>query len=256
MPSTTSSNKLQPSPRAIYFLVGDRGTGNYSYAWRAGTGGTSFYIKPVYTSMTFLKISVHGPDPRPGLRPGFKFEIDRGAISAVRQAGGCLLVTEGLPEGRRWFEGVQAAPGAYHVMRYRVTADLFGSNRPSAPMPGNLRSGSEGSLIPPPNHPLRAVDVDLYISERRPYWPREKKARRDNALLGPIKNKAGQYLTGISILRSTITHPAPKTLLAPGPGTDEDRIRGLAVGFDPSGFAWVCEQWMSRSALSARGEEL
>ncbi len=53
--------------KTMYFVVGDRKSAVAGYAWRRGASGTSFYIKARYTPLSSVKISLHGPDPRPGL---------------------------------------------------------------------------------------------------------------------------------------------------------------------------------------------
>jgi hypothetical protein len=233
-------------------LVGDRDTGIFSYAWRLGTGGTSFYIKPVEAALSQFKISLHGVDHRPGIRPGFKVELDESAESAVADAGGALVARDRW-SGRQWFQGEVVAPGVNHVMRIRTTWVMFNRRYPSAPAPQNLKSRSFGGVIPAPRS-LRAVDVDLFVCQRRPYWPNEKRARRDNACLGPLSNKSGASLTAVATHRSIVNEPDPPGLNGPVPVDEADRLRGFGATFDPRGFLWVCEQWLSRAALSEEAQ--
>jgi hypothetical protein len=73
----------------IYVLVGDRSRRMYSYAWRLWWGRTSFYVKPKYTPLGALKISLDGPDVAVASQPGFKVDLDRSALPRVckRPAG-------------------------------------------------------------------------------------------------------------------------------------------------------------------------
>jgi hypothetical protein len=238
-------------PEAFYFLVGDPNSGVYSYCWRLGSGATSFYIKPRYAALTLFKVSLHGPDDRPGLMPGFKVAIDQSAEAKVRGAGGALVVKDQWPD-RQWYSGRPLARGVSHVMRIRTTWDLLSKGVPSAPIPAKLKKGNVGGLIAPPRS-LHAVDVDVYVSDRFPFWPKEDRARRDNACMGPIQNRAGQFLTAVSFDHSVIDHPTPARAVGVRPASVEDRTRGFGAAFDPEGYLWVCEQWLSRSALIAEG---
>lgn len=123
MTSPTASS-VSGAPDAVYFVVGDRFTGKYSYAWRLGRGGTSFYIKPIEAALAQFKVSLHGPDPRPGMHPGFKVAIDSSAAETAAAAGGVLAPSDDW-RPVQWFDGV--ASGARRVMRIRMTWDLFHS---------------------------------------------------------------------------------------------------------------------------------
>jgi len=58
-----------------------------------------------------------------------------------------------------------------------------------------------------------------------------------NAVLGPIKSKAGEYLTGVVIRRNLETSPTPENLVtAPPPESPEDASRSMAAGFEPAGI--------------------
>jgi len=226
----------------MYVCVGDRKTNVCGYAWRIGWGRTSFYIKPRYAALGAVKVSLHGPDIRHP-RPGFKVDLDASAISAVRTAEGRFVATEGwLP---RWFLGRSVKPGVVHVVRFRWTWDLFGPGLRSAPRPGPVKSRDFAGLVPPP--PVGdAIDVDLFVCEKRPYWPNERQARKDRACLGPLRNEAGHYLTGISVKRSVLLHPTPKVALPQQAQVGSNRVRGVGLAVDEHEVLWVREQWMSK----------
>jgi hypothetical protein len=195
-------------PPVLYFLVGDRTSGIVGYTWRIGTSGTSFYLKLRYTPLSSVKISLHGPDPRPGLGPpGFKIAIDLQAQRKAAAAGG---VVAGLDSMRpAWFTGRATENGAVHAITFRSTWDLFQPGVPSAPNPGEIKPKTRGLIVPPPPI-LAAADVEIYVSSGHPYWRNEQQAREDNACLGPIRNQADQYLTGVSARRSSLMKPTPK----------------------------------------------
>jgi hypothetical protein len=228
----------------IYFCVGDRETRICSYVWRLWWGRTSFYVKARYEPLAGLKVSLHGPSKEHS-KPGFKVGLDEGARRKATAAGGLYVATEDwLPQ---WFEGRSAGQGVMHVLRFRTTWDLFAHGVPSAPPPGDVKASAFAGLIPPPP-PYNAVDVDVFVSKSRPHWPNERQARLDNACLGPLQSEAGEYLTAVAVKRSILKSRTPSAALATPPRNDEDRVRGVGATVD-DGLLWICEQWMSRSAL-------
>lgn len=242
----------QNSPSAMYFVVADSERKNRGYTWRIWWGGTSFYIKGRASSLAAFKISLHGVDPaRPKLRPGFKIAMDEGATAKATAAG--AVYCGSVVIAPQWFSGRRINDGVTHVLTFRTTWDLFVKNVPPAPNPGELSSGTAGLVIPAPA-PFKAADIDIYVSDKKPYWPREAKARRDNACIGPIQSRAGQYLTGISFRRSALEGDAPVRALALKSQSAKDRIRGIGTSVDNRGVLWVIEQWMSPSALTAAVE--
>lgn len=238
--------------KTIYFCVGDRERNVCGYTWRLWWAETSFYAKARETSLGGLKLSLHGQDVRPGLtsrRPGFKVDLDRGALPKAEAAEGAIAIfDESLP---MWFPGAPV-PGtdATHVLRFRTAWDMFLPGVPSAPVPRNVKAGDFASLVPLPR-PYCAVDVDVFVSKDRPYWPHEERARRDNACLGPLRSKTGEYLTALAAHRSVLTHRAPAGLLKGLKTSDAgDRVRGLGMQLDAEvGFLWVCERVLSRTDL-------
>jgi hypothetical protein len=237
---------------AMYFVVADSERKNRGYTWRIWWGGTSFYIKGRASSLAAFKISLHGPDPaRPQLRPGFKIAMDESAIAKATAAGavhcGSVVIAP------QWFSGRRIKDGVTHALTFRTTWDLFVKNVPPASNPGELPSGTVGLVIPAPAT-FKAADLDIYVSDKKPYWPREAKARRDNACIGPIQSRAGQYLTGVSFRRSALNGDAPVDALALKSRFAKDHIRGIGTAVDDRGVLWIIEQWMSPSALTAAVE--
>jgi hypothetical protein len=135
-----------------------------------------------------------------------------------------------------------------HVVTYRAAWDVFKPGTPAAPTPTDFDAGvAEGFAIPRPIA-LRAADVDIYLSDRRPYWPNEAETRKDNDCFGPLLNTAGQYLTGVSARRSVFDREHhPPLDLAPHLGPDDEAVRGLSAGVDSSGLLWIVEQLLPAS---------
>jgi hypothetical protein len=96
---------------------------------------------------------------------------------------------------------------------------------------------------------LKAADLNIYVSAHKPYWESEAQARRDNACIGPIMNKADQYLTGVSFRKSALNGDEPDAVLALKARSTNDRIRGITTATDNKGVLWIVEHWMSASAL-------
>ena len=228
--------------RGFYVFVGARNPVQTGYVWRVWARGTSFYLKPRDVTVGDMKISLHGPDPRHAA-PGFKLAID-GAPAA--ESDTATVVTPGfLP---CWFPGQEIQPGVRRVATIRTTWDMFGPGVPSGPPVADFGSGLTGAVLEPPPSGF-AADIDLFICDKRPFWPDEAVSRRRNAILGPLVNTAGQYLTGRSVRRSVLSEPTPAHVLAPYPTSRADTTRGIGAGVDPRGFVWLCEQRMSRAAL-------
>src|ERR1022692_3584669 len=136
----------------MYFVVGNRERQIFGYAWRIGWSNTSFYLKARYAPLAAFKISLHGPDPRPSMRPGFKIALDDSAVPGAAEAGGAYAGSVAVRP--QWFSGRKVRSGVTHAVTFRTTWDLFTTGSPSAPGPGNVRSRTVGMVIPAPQ-PLR-----------------------------------------------------------------------------------------------------
>lgn len=198
--------------------------------------------------MGHLKLSLHSVDPRHEGKEGFKIGMD--PESAYQQA-----IDEGRIVSWRagnwpiWFPGRRLNNDATLVARLRWTWDCCIRLGP-APSPGDLKKGAIGLVVPPPRAPGDAIDVDLIVSKDNPYWPNEKIARRDNACLGPLRNTAGAWLTGVVVRRIANHYPPPESAIGPRPEDSSDEIRAVSAAIDEMGFLWLIEQRMSRKALT------
>jgi hypothetical protein len=235
---------VSPSlPSTLYFVVLNRDNQICSYTWRIGTTGTSFYLKARAKPLGAVKISLHGPDPREGLSPpGFKLAIDRSALPGVAAAQGAVT---GLKPGQDvWFPGRAVTSKVTHVITFRYTYDLFTAGVPSGPSRGDFDEVKQRGLILAAPSMLQTTEVDVFISNGAPFWQNSVQAFKDKACFGPIRNKAGQFLTCESMRRPITQAPdIPK----PEPESIEDRTRGIHAFLDTRGVLQIQELWMSRS---------
>lgn len=232
--------------QGFYFLVGQARPARYGFVWRIWTGGTSFYIKPRWKALAHLKVSLHGPDPRPGLTPAYKLARDHAAPQPHYQVG----TPDFLP---CTFPGREIGHGLTHVVRIAVPGDTFThASARLGPPAGEVRQGMSGGYIDiPPEGSFAALD--LYVSKQgRANWPTRPVAEDQNAIAGEIANDAGQYLIGLTS-HSTMKHePLPDLLRTYDAGVDETEItRGIGAAVDPRGFVWLCERLMSEQKLRA-----
>lgn len=242
----------EPLSGPMYVTVGRTDRPPMGYAWRLWSSRTSFYLKARTPGVRHLKLSVHGDDPRHpgggGLKIGMDTEEDyQGAVASQSLIG---IRSGSWPI---WFPGKHLVPGSLLVARLRWTWDAC-TRLPPAPSPGELAKGATGLAAPPPLEPGDAVDVDLILTEGRPYWPNETRARADNACIGPLRNDADQWLTGTVVKRLASHTPPPEHGVAPMPTGRGDELRGMSASIDPDGFLWLLEQRMSQSGLAETAE--
>lgn len=238
-----------PNIDKILFLVQDTQRARRGFTWRIWPAGTSFYVKCVDPAFRDMKVSLHGPDARHN-RQFLKFGFDSSATPGQSH----LVGRHNLPAE---FEGKQLSRDVRHVMRFRHDWTMFHSDVPSAPTPGTVKklTTSQASVCPPPDQ-MFAVDVDLFLCEREPFWPDEEQARADNLILGPIENDAGQFLTGVvrhhnALAKATVT---PDSVTAPKPDAGEQIVRGLAFGVDRE-ILWINEVKFGCDTLAAAAGE-
>ena len=125
-----------------------------------------------------------------------------------------------------WFPGKQISNEAVLVARLRWTWDVCNRLGP-APEAGSLKKDAKGFAVKPPPEPGDAVDIDLIMSTSKPYWPSEKKARRNEACLGPLRNDSGDWLTGTAVKRLASHYAPPPSAQGPWGYPDlTDRIDG------------------------------
>lgn len=221
----------------------------FGHAWRLWSHGTSFYVGVRDQSISALKFSLHGPDPR-GLTPHFRLSAFRGSTkAALRIDGGELPM---------YFPGrqVPGADGVRHVMKFRFTYDAFLPQVERGRGAGKrIGSDARGIAITAPPSRAEVSDLDLYVSDADPFAP--PGALASNALVGPIRNEAGQSLTGVSRRFSALKVPTPLAATSRAPLPGEPSTRGVWMGMGGCGYAWVVEgalsaRWFQQSASALR----
>jgi hypothetical protein len=232
----------------MYITVGKADESVRGFTWRIWARSTSFYLKSRAPGMNHLKLSLHSVDPRHEGKEGFKIGMDPESDfqQAVDEGRVAALRTGNWPI---WFPGQRLNNDSTLVARLRWTWDACARLGP-APHPGDLKRGAVGLVAPLPPKPGDAVDVDLIVSKGKPYWPSEKRARQDNACLGPLRNTAGDWLTGVVVKRLANQYAPPETAIGPRPKNSSDEMRAVSAAIDEMGFLWLIEQRMSREALT------
>lgn len=241
----------QRNPETYYVALGRADKPPLSYTWRIWSGGSSFYMKSSILGMKHLKLSVHGDDPRHPGGGGYKLAMDTEESWRAALASGEMF---GRLDGTWpiWFPGSRITDDATLVARLRWTYEAVSRLGP-APAPAALKNGAKGLAVRPPPEPGTAVDLDLIVSRSSPHWINEKAARADDACMGPLRNsRAGLWLTGTAVRRFVPHAPHPTSSLGPRPKDRTDQLRGMAAAVDESGFLWMIEHRVSKSAGQAR----
>jgi hypothetical protein len=92
------------------------------------------------------------------------------------------------------------------------------------------------------------ADVDIFVSERGPYWPREHALIRDNSKVGWLTNQAGQHLTAVSHQRGLQDATPSELTQLPRPTTPEEGTRAVGVGV-VGDVLWIEEQIATKRAF-------
>lgn len=244
----TAVERADPLQR-IYICVGSKDTGIYSYTWRIHWHRTSFYVVARHVAISGLKVSLHGPDVRHP-RPHFRIDRDNEAAERAEAAGGVIRHAPGaLPT---YFGGREVTRRARHVLRIRSPWELHVvGGGASAPGPAPIKESTSFAGVVPPPRVLRAVDLDVYVCRQAPWWPKERRAKRDDAAFGALTNEAGEHLTVVATQRSLVDHPTPSNDRELMPIDDADRVRGISAALDPAGFYWLAETYLSRTKMAA-----
>lgn len=219
----------------------------FSHFWYLKADGTSFYIGAQNSRFMPYKFSLHGKDPRPGKKPTFKF--DSFYVKNKPQTT-YTDVTYQLPLE---FPGHELHEHIFHLLRFRFEHDLFRPGVDSAPRPKDLKKGRSGGVLAPPPTMLDVIDVDIYLSRTgRPFWPSEAEGRKENALIGPLKNQAHEILTAQVSKRKKLgsgATPPERTAPIAHPESRSDTSRAIAISGDDNGVLWIVEVPSSKRAL-------
>lgn len=238
--------------KVLSFVVTDRrddGLAQYlSFNWRIWAHGTSFYMKVNHPSMSEMKISLHGPDPRPDKTPFFRLgpdssfsaneDVQYGSLFAGAQSGWPIT-----------FTGQRITSRVRRVIRFSFSSEMFTEGAPNG-LPVSLSKGAKKLG----QHarftvPLDAgLFVDLYIADPGvdPYWQDKEETRAANAGVGPIVNDAGQTLTVVANKTTSPHRRDPNWQQV----SDDDikeiaagkTIRAIALNSDDNGLLWITEK--------------
>src|SRR5690625_2039009 len=87
------------------YVVCGSGRRQVGFAYRVWSSGTSFYLKPLVRGCEGVKISLHGPDPRPGLTPMFKATVSDGGRTFADDNDGVRAIGYRVGDWPVLFEG-------------------------------------------------------------------------------------------------------------------------------------------------------
>ena len=205
---------------------------------------TSFYIKSMNPAIQAMKVSMHGPDPRPQHRgkEHFRFDLERTnqdrAARAVAAGARWLSDTGGLPH---YFEGRKVNDNVKLIMRFSVRYDVYVAGAPAAGGSDSPVQDAMKGIVPlPPEGRVSHVD-NLLSDDGEPYWPDEAKVRATRSGLGFIRNSPG--------LESFSGRLRPARRYQPDPCGDlrgdtpvSQCLRGLASTVDETSLLWLCEK--------------
>lgn len=225
-----------------------------SMPWQMIADGSSFYLNP---ERALWKVSLHGPRGDDWGQAHMRVDYLRGQKDE-RIGQDRVAPVDGFDLPVK-FEGVPVRRGVSHALRLRFPFWSLNKLGPQPRMPDDSSGAREERLkleLPSLN---KVVDVDLYLTEpgRSPWVPQRRAAERNNALLGPIGNQAGQHLTGHVMHRDLSKAPTPDTKSGPNmqPRHREDLMRGQTIHRDGRGLLWLVEGWLSRDALIEHGKD-
>ena len=229
---------MSTSHRDVHYFAGASGDhSSLGHVWRFWSHGTSFYLSARNSGLAVGKFSLHGPDPRPGKSPEFKF-------GSVRSGGDGLLVSGNLPLR---FPGAKASDDTVRVLRFRFRPHMYDGRLPNG-LGFEREVGTARAILVTVPEPGYVADLDFYVSSAEPRLTSEVIERR--AVVGPIVNSAGQWLTGISHRRLELKYPTPEQAFELPPEDAGDAVRGQWIGTAGCAFAWVVETRISRSAFA------
>ncbi|MCM3331396.1 hypothetical protein [Kocuria palustris] len=217
--------------------------------WRVWAQRTSFYLA-TRSTLKELKISLHGPE-RPGYDDYWKAGYDTGYVREHGKEGVLRYASPDMQDDSQplVFPGQSIGAAVRHAVRMRWTGDLFQRGAPSGTPPKRLKEYSEAWLLPAPGI-FHVSHLDFYVSQGQPWWPGGKNARDRNAMMGPLRNEADQYLTAVHFRGRVIGQfsevPDRSDPIAL-PTRLRERVRGLSYHRHPNGFPQVDERWLPRS---------
>lgn len=254
-------NKKQEAEKPYYLVVHRAFPGKisskpefsiYGLTWKLWADKHSFYATSRW-EMNDHKLSLHGPSEAHPESSLFKYARHYDGGSSPR-----LSQSELLPYGRTRdtatvFRGNQVRKGVFHVVRFRWTHDVFKFGAPPDRGPGVIRKPGKIQSVESISAPDDgfALDVDLYLSNGRPYNPRGDVPEDLRHPLPKIANGTDQWLTGLAQYHSLKRHPTPEPLGGNKvPSLDAPWLggRALQVFPDPRGYLHM-QEWLVPASL-------
>jgi hypothetical protein len=227
-----------------WFMATNDGTAIDSWHWFIEWTTTSFYIKAMSLAAQLLKVSMHGPDPRPQHKGKAHFRLDRErtnqdrAASATIAGGRWLYGADGLP---LFFEGQPINDQAKLIVRFSTGPDLFLPGAPPAgPSDWPLQHAMKGLVPLPEEGRVRHVDVFLSYNGE-PYWPDAEEVRISQSGMGYIRNSLDWCLSAVIYDRPVDYLPDPFGDLRDGAPVDQC-ARGVIPYVDDNSLLWLCER--------------
>lgn len=234
------------------FFVGVAPFKSYPIAdvWRFTGKRSGFYVD-LSDGKEKVKLSVHGPQKK-HTSHRFHIKVDHGWADTAHEHG--EFIAHGL-DAEYSFAGVEVAPRAYHVARVRWSAEILRRKYKrfvvSTELP-EVSTTEPGHIVSKPVGTGDCVDVDLVMAYDTPYIAGGERARKDNAVLGPLTNGTGMWLSATVVRRLERDHPTPADLHCPRPEPGEVPNRLLACGpgnDGADGIYWFVEGVTSRSLV-------
>ena len=225
------------------------GIGPRGHVWRLTAKKSDFYVDLADGSEN-LHISLHGPQGR-HTSHRFHVKLDSGRSRAARRSD--RHVWHGIPRKGHSFEGVELGPETFLVARVRWTWEILRPRYQHVASWGaipTVREDQSGLIMRKSVEQNYAVDMDVVVSFRQPYWQGSWRSKRDNARLGPLRNVDGHWLTATMVHRWQSAVETPSQLQLPRVGHGDDP-RPILAGGTSGGLYWFVETITRRSVIEA-----
>lgn len=235
---------MDQHPCIEWFMATNDGTAIDGWHWLIEWTTTSFYIKSMNPAVQLMKVSMHGPDPRPQHVGKEHFRFDRERTNQDRadraaDAGGRWLTDDStLP---LHFEGHQINDHTKLIVRFCAEPEVF---VPGAPPAGGsdwpIKKAMKGIVPLPAQGRVRHIDIFL-SDDGAPYWPDADKVRATQSGLGYIRNSLDWCLSAVIFDRPAEYLPDPCGDLR-GEVPVDQCLRGVAATVDETSVLWLCEK--------------
>lgn len=235
---------MDQHPCIEWFMATNDGTAIDGWHWLIEWTTTSFYIKSMNPAVQLMKVSMHGPDPRPQHVGKEHFRFDRERTNQDRadraaDAGGRWLTDDStLP---LHFEGHQINDHTKLIVRFCAEPEVF---VPGAPPAGGsdwpIKKAMKGTVPLPAQGRVRHIDIFL-SGDGAPYWPDADKVRATQSGLGYIRNSLDWCLSAVIFDRPAEYLPDPRGDVRREVPVDQC-LRGVAATVDETRVLWLCEK--------------